>query len=324
VAKAQKKNLLVDFTGSDWCGWCIKLHKEVFDHKEFLEPAQQKFVLVALDFPRGEEAKAKVPNPERNKELQKKYGVRGFPTILLITPEGEVFGRTGYRPGGPEKYVEHLTGSVNDWAAANELSAAWAKADDSMKKELMVKACDAMVKFESQMASEKVKDIVVAAFAADPKNTSGLRLKAISALLKTGMASADIAAEGKKLDPKNEQGLLELVVASHFKNVRDQAGAEAAVEALTTMKGIAFKDKEAGFHLYFTATRWCAGPLKNKECTVLFAETAIALGSENERQIDFLKEILEKIKTEAVEEEIEEEMEEEDEDEPEEKQPSES
>src|SRR5690606_33705180 len=108
AAIEQKKDLLVDFTGSDWCGWCIKLHEEVFAHDSFLEGVQQHFVLVALDFPRGEEAKARVPNPHRNKELLGKYGVRGSPTVLLMTPEGEVFGKTGYEPGGPAKYLASI------------------------------------------------------------------------------------------------------------------------------------------------------------------------------------------------------------------------
>ena len=79
TAKQEKKDLLVDFTGSDWCGWCIKLKEEVFDHDEFTKAVTPHFVLVALDYPRGEEAKAKVPNPERNKELSRSTGSRAFP-----------------------------------------------------------------------------------------------------------------------------------------------------------------------------------------------------------------------------------------------------
>jgi len=96
AAKREKKDLLVDFTGSDWCGWCIRLHKEVFDHAAFDAGVKDHFILVALDFPRGEAAKKKVPNPARNNELQQKYGVRGFPTILLMGADGEVYGKTGY------------------------------------------------------------------------------------------------------------------------------------------------------------------------------------------------------------------------------------
>ena len=89
IAKKEGKDLLVDFTGSDWCGWCIRLDREVFSQEGFLESAKKDFVLVSLDFPRAEEAKQRVPHPERNQELLERHGVRGFPTILLMTPEGE-------------------------------------------------------------------------------------------------------------------------------------------------------------------------------------------------------------------------------------------
>jgi thioredoxin-related protein len=105
VAAKEKKDILVDFTGSDWCGWCIKLKKEVFDLPAF-EVATKKFVLVELDFPnkkpQSDEVKAK------NRAAQQKYGITGFPSILLMDAQGEVYARTGYQAGGPEKYVAHL------------------------------------------------------------------------------------------------------------------------------------------------------------------------------------------------------------------------
>jgi thioredoxin-related protein len=58
-------------------------------------------VLVALDYPRDEAVKAKVPNPKRNQELLAKYDVQGYPTILLMTPDGDVFGQTGYSRADP-------------------------------------------------------------------------------------------------------------------------------------------------------------------------------------------------------------------------------
>ena len=105
-AKAEKKPLLVDFTGSDWCGWCIKLDKEVFSKDAFKTFANTELVLVEIDFPnRKKQSKAL---KAQNKELAKKYGIRGFPTILLFSPDGEVIGKTGYQAGGPEAYVKHL------------------------------------------------------------------------------------------------------------------------------------------------------------------------------------------------------------------------
>jgi thioredoxin-related protein len=106
-AKAEKKDLLIDFTGSDWCGWCIKLDEEVFGKEAFTGTAPKSFVLVKLDYPRDESR----VTPEiklQNEGLQKQYQIQGFPTILLCDADGNVYGQTGYQEGGPEKYVEML------------------------------------------------------------------------------------------------------------------------------------------------------------------------------------------------------------------------
>lgn len=115
-AKAEKKDLLVDFTGSDWCGWCIKLDSEVFSKDEFQNSAPRSFVLVKLDYPQNEA----LVTPEikaQNEKLQQTYNVQGFPTILLMTPEGQVFGQTGYQEGGPEPYNTMLAEMQKQGAA---------------------------------------------------------------------------------------------------------------------------------------------------------------------------------------------------------------
>jgi len=106
VAKKEKKVLFVDFSGSDWCGWCIKLHKEVLSQKAFLDYAKDNLVLVLIDFPRKS---AQTPEEkQQNNALAKQFGIRGYPTVLLLSPEGEVIARTGYRRGGAEAYVKFL------------------------------------------------------------------------------------------------------------------------------------------------------------------------------------------------------------------------
>ena len=98
--------ILVDFTGSDWCGWCIRLKEEVFEKDAFLEYAKENLVLLELDFPMQTELPEELR--EQNEELRERYQIRGFPTILLLDAEGEELARTGYQAGGPEKYIEHL------------------------------------------------------------------------------------------------------------------------------------------------------------------------------------------------------------------------
>lgn len=105
VAAKENKAILVDFTGSDWCGWCIRLREEVFDKPEFKE-ASKHYVLVELDFPRTKKLPA--AQKEKNESLAKQFAIRGFPTILLMNKDGQPFAKTGYEPGGPVKYVESL------------------------------------------------------------------------------------------------------------------------------------------------------------------------------------------------------------------------
>ncbi len=101
-----KRPILVDFTGSDWCGWCFKLKEEVFTQKEFQDFAKDNLVLFKADFPRDRQ----LPEAERkqNESLLRKYQIRGFPTILLLKAGGEVIAQTGYQRGGAAAYVQHL------------------------------------------------------------------------------------------------------------------------------------------------------------------------------------------------------------------------
>ena len=109
-AAAEDKYVLVDFSGSDWCGWCIKLDREVFAKAEFIDYAKENLILVMIDFPNSkpQSAEQKVANDA----LSKKHGVRGFPTVLILDPQGEVAHRTGYEAGGPAAYVEMIKGAI--------------------------------------------------------------------------------------------------------------------------------------------------------------------------------------------------------------------
>jgi len=105
-AVARNVPILVDFSGSDWCGWCKRLDKKVFSQPAFKEYAEKNLVLFIADFPRKSTLSPAIE--KQNKELMKKFGVRGFPTILILNKEGKKIAQTGYQRGGAEAYVEHL------------------------------------------------------------------------------------------------------------------------------------------------------------------------------------------------------------------------
>lgn len=92
-AKAEHKLILMDFTGSDWCGWCIRLRKEVLDKPEFEAYAKDKFVLMEVDMPRRTQLAPEIKT--QNKQLCDKYHVAGFPTMLVVTYKGTVVGGFG-------------------------------------------------------------------------------------------------------------------------------------------------------------------------------------------------------------------------------------
>ena len=108
-AKAEHKMVLMDFTGSDWCGWCIKFKKEVLDTPEFQDYAAKNVVLVDLDYPnkkpQSDELKA------ANAALKKQYGIHGFPTLVVLDQDGKEIGRqVGYSKGGPKAFIAKLEG----------------------------------------------------------------------------------------------------------------------------------------------------------------------------------------------------------------------
>lgn len=111
IAKKQDKPLFFFFTGSDWCGWCIRLQKEVFKTTEFEKWAKDKVVLVELDFPKRTDQPQEVKT--QNAQIQQLFQVRGYPTVWFVQAqekEGKInfqqLGSTGYVAGGPTVWLD--------------------------------------------------------------------------------------------------------------------------------------------------------------------------------------------------------------------------
>ncbi len=111
-AKASGKYMLLDFSGSDWCGWCIRLEKEVFSQNAFKDYAEENLVCVLVDFPSAKKQSEELK--KQNQDLARKYGIKGYPTIIILSPDGKPVGKTGYLQGGPWEYARHLKKIIED------------------------------------------------------------------------------------------------------------------------------------------------------------------------------------------------------------------
>jgi thioredoxin-related protein len=119
ISKKSKKPLLMFFTGSDWCGWCIRLQKEVLKTPEFATWANENVVLVELDFPRKNTMSAEIQN--QNNQLQQLFEVRGYPTVWIVNAEMkdgktnfQKLGTTGYVAGGPVAWLAVANGILKN------------------------------------------------------------------------------------------------------------------------------------------------------------------------------------------------------------------
>lgn len=105
-ALSGKKLLLMDFTGSDWCGWCIMLDREIFSKPEFKEYASKNLILLEVDFPRNKQMPAETA--AQNRRLAMQYQIQAFPTVVVLDGNGKVVGALGYMRGGPGAFIAEL------------------------------------------------------------------------------------------------------------------------------------------------------------------------------------------------------------------------
>ena len=117
ISKKTKKPLMLFFTGSDWCGWCIRLQTEVFKKPEFAAWAKDNVVLVEVDFPRRTALSAELT--AQNNELQQFFAVQGYPTVWFVNAskvDGKTnfdkLGSTGYLAGGPANWLNVANGFI--------------------------------------------------------------------------------------------------------------------------------------------------------------------------------------------------------------------
>jgi len=258
----------------------------VWEAEGFAEAAGKKLIFVSLDFPRDPEIKAKVPNPERNDELKDKYGIRGFPTVLVMTPDGEVFGKTGYRPGGAEPYVKHLDEMLEtgkkDLADVQKLTKALDRAEKQEDKD---RAIDAIIGKLAKMNPEspfigQLADVVSRVY----PTAEGERRKAcVAALVNAGRVDADLLAAAKEIDPDGSAGTWIGAVAAMAENVNSDEALEVAMTAITelfdTVKEV---PADKGKFLCANMSFWSLRMKEDEAAAVKWAERGLAMVKDSE------------------------------------------
>ena len=263
-AKAGGKLILADFTGSDWCGWCMKLKAEVFDKDEFKAAAPKSFVLLELDYPHKKELPEALR--KQNEKLQEQFQIEGFPTILLLDADGKVMARTGYQEGGAAKYVEHLATLVKQ---ADEIKALRTKADAATGVERaklldkLIEALDAL-----GVGQEDIPAYAQEIVKLDADGKAGLKAKyAYRAALD---AAHKLLAEGKSEEAK------------------------AAFEKAVALDGVTVEQKQRAMF----EEGECFFNLKDFKGLVALLQKALDLGPETELA-DQLKQFINRFKPEA-------------------------
>ncbi len=168
VGAKEEKDLLILYTGSDWCPPCKKLEDEVLSQEDFLKEIRTGYVLVKLDFPKNLIQKAEIL--KQNNEWQEKFGVDGFPTIVLMDSQQRPYGFTGYEEGGVEGYLGLLEGLRQARIRRDEYLDKAEKAEGHERAKLLD---EAMSQLNQEIVSVYYEEFVKEMVELDPEDELG-------------------------------------------------------------------------------------------------------------------------------------------------------
>lgn len=263
-ALKEGKDILLDFTGSDWCGWCIKLKKEVFGTPEFEAAAPKRFVLVEIDFPR-DKGKMTPKVAAQNEKLQDNFGVEGFPTIILLDAQGRPYGKTGYADGGPAKYLESLAELQK---VRETRDAAWKKAGDTQGVAKAKLLAEGLLALDEDFVMMHYGPVLAEIKKLDPQDASGIVKKSEYRTKLAGLAKAS---------------------GETFEKTRDSSAAAQLVDDFIKVNAVTGEElqKVMMLKLNFYPPRTLDGV--NKALALLDDVIKIAPGSETGKQASEIK-----------------------------------
>ena len=233
-AAAENKAVLIDFTGSDWCGWCVRLRKQVLDTPAFETYAKDKFVLMEVDVPHNPKFDKELR--ARNEKLCEQYNVRGFPTLIVVTPDGEVVGGfSGFKPT--------VEAAAKSFDSALETAQLLQKADSLPEADQLATLIQAYKRIPANL-QESATGLRKRIIALDPQDSSGLarmqRLQDERAAFQAALSAARTPKEALTVvnaalataAPENKLGMLQIKFQIMYMSAESVDDIKAAAEVM--------------------------------------------------------------------------------------------
>ena len=171
-AAVDDKDLMILYTGSDWCPPCKLLEKEVLSQKEFLFEIDPHYLLVKLDFPQQVEQDPEIA--QRNQEWAVRFGIEGFPTVVLTDVSLKPYAFLGYEEGGFQNYLAIVEEARQVRITRDKKLKLAAVAEGSEKAKLLDEAIGGM---KEALVRVYYPDVIEQIIELAPKNEFGLRAK---------------------------------------------------------------------------------------------------------------------------------------------------
>jgi len=245
-AASAGKDILIEFTGSDWCPPCMALAETITGKESFIRDASEDFVLVALDYPRKTEQEAALK--ARNGKLAQEYKIQGFPTLLLCDAGGRPYAKSGFQKGSPATYLA-LLGELKKFKTKRDIGM---KKADSLNGLAKAQALhDVWQGLPPQVAALYYQDLRGEIMALDTEDVTGMKkeeetvkkiqsfMQEVGAQMKEEMSTEEAATLAKRVDEflktdglsKSHQQQMSMVKVEGFYRAKQKAAALSALDA---------------------------------------------------------------------------------------------
>lgn len=296
VAAETERHVLIDFTGTGWCGFCRRLDGEVLSTGQFLESMPSRFVLVRLDFDAKGNARTDLPHAEKNDALKAALGVDGFPRIVTMTAAGVPYGELGYERGGAGPYVDKLEGlhgkATRLELAVPKATAAIAAARSKEDAEAAADAVVALLRDAGPHALAAPLIPVVRAVLSVPTITPERESAGLLALFAANEVEDSLIDRAFRVDPSNDAGVPEAALAAAVRTVNDASSIGPLIKRIEEfMVNVIVHDPQVAAQLYGDCAYYIRNWQNDADRARIMASFALRLGPKDKVLAEMLKDL---------------------------------